>query len=68
MPSISAIVDDATIQKFKDAVTEYQRIRKEVALSKEAGIDTGYTVKDIDDKIAATVKIIEAYTGMPYRP
>lgn len=68
MATLSTIVDDVTIQKFKDAIPEYKRIRKEIQFAIDAGLEAPMTVKQIDDKIAATVKIIEAYTGQRYTP
>jgi len=68
MATLSTIVDETLIQKFKDNIAQYQLMKKEVQLAKDAGLDSGYTVKDIDDKIQAAIKIIETYTGKPYRP
>jgi hypothetical protein len=67
MATISQIVDENMINTFKNTIAEYRRLRAEVQLAKDAGLDSGYTVKDFDDKIAATIKIIETYTGKSYR-
>ena len=68
MATLSTIVDDSVIDKFKDSITEWKRLRAEVAMALDAGLQSPYSLKDIDAKIDATTKIIETYTGKPYRP
>lgn len=68
MATNSSIVTDTEIQQFKDSIIEWKKLRKEIEMAQEAGLDTPLTVKDIDTKINATIKIIEAYTGQRYNP
>lgn len=67
MATKSTIVTDEHIQQFKDAIDQWKRIRVETQLAIDAGFTPELGLKDIDKKIADNVKIIEAYTGQPYR-
>jgi hypothetical protein len=68
MATQSTIVTDDVIQKFKDSVAQWKLLRVEVQMATEAGLQTPVSLKQIDENIANTVKIIETYTGLPYRP
>lgn len=68
MPTKSQIVSDADIQVFKDSVDKWKQFRIETQFALDAGLTPQMSLKDIDNKIAAAIKVIEAYTGMPYRP
>ena len=66
MATKSEIVTDQQIQSFKDAIEQYKKLKVEAQMAVDAGLPIAITPKDIDEKIKATAKIIEVYTGQRY--
>lgn len=67
MPTKSTLVSDADIDVFKKNVKEWRKLRADVELALQAGLKPEVTLEYVDQQIAATIRLIETYTGDRFR-
>jgi prefoldin subunit 5 len=66
--SNSTIMTNEALNALADQIPQYKKLRKDVEQAIDAGLPIEMTTKQIDEKIAALAKMINAYSTTRFVP